>query len=62
MSNNSPPPIKLPIDPVIERYKQDVDKTLLRENLKLSVEERLQKHQRMLEIAFALRKAGANRL
>lgn len=30
-------------DPVIEAYKKDVDRTLLRENLKLSVEERIQK-------------------
>ena len=29
-------------DPVIEAYKKDVDRTLLRENLKRSVEERLQ--------------------
>ena len=28
-------------DPVIEAYKKDVDRTLLRENLKLTVEERL---------------------
>jgi hypothetical protein len=30
-------------DPVIEFYKKDVDRTLLRENLKLTVEERLRK-------------------
>ena len=28
-------------DPVIERYKQDVDRTLLRENLRKSVDERI---------------------
>jgi hypothetical protein len=28
-------------DPVIDAYKKDVDRTLIRENLKLSVEERL---------------------
>jgi hypothetical protein len=32
-------------DPVIEVYKKDVDRTLLRENLKLTVEERLRKAQ-----------------
>lgn len=37
---NLPP---LAPDPVIEAYKKDVDRTLLRENLKLSVEERLQR-------------------
>jgi hypothetical protein len=30
-------------DPVIEAYKKDVDRTLLRENLKLTVEQRIQK-------------------
>ena len=30
-----------PPDPVIERYKQDVDRTLLRENLRKSVTERI---------------------
>lgn len=29
-------------DPVIEAYKKDVDRTLLRENLKLTVEQRLE--------------------
>ena len=28
-------------DPVIEAYKKDVDRTMLRENLKLSVQERV---------------------
>ena len=28
-------------DPVIERYKQDVDRTLLRENLRKSIDERI---------------------
>jgi len=30
-------------DPVIEAYKRDVDRAALRENLKLSVEERITK-------------------
>jgi transcriptional regulator with XRE-family HTH domain len=30
-----------PPDPVVERYKRDVDRTLLRENLRKSVDERL---------------------
>jgi hypothetical protein len=33
-------PASLVPDPVIEAYKEDVDRTLLRENLKRSVEER----------------------
>ncbi|HET7293580.1 MAG TPA: hypothetical protein VFM88_14240 [Vicinamibacteria bacterium] len=31
------------IDPVIEAYKKDVDRTLLRENLRLTPDERLRK-------------------
>src|SRR5262249_17280377 len=30
-------------DPVIEVFKRDIDRTLLRENLKLTVEERIRK-------------------
>jgi hypothetical protein len=35
--------VSLDPDPVIEFYKKDVDRTLLRENLKLTVEQRLEK-------------------
>jgi hypothetical protein len=45
-------------DPVIELYKQDVDRTLLRENLKLTVEERLQKLMRLQRFAEEMRRAG----
>jgi hypothetical protein len=34
-------------DPVIEAYKKDIDRTLLRENLKLSFEERVRKAERV---------------
>ncbi|WP_310571704.1 helix-turn-helix transcriptional regulator [Gemmatimonas sp.] len=35
--------VPLPVaDPVVERYKRDVDRTLLRDNLRKSVHERLQ--------------------
>jgi hypothetical protein len=46
------------IDPVIEAYKKDVDRTLLRENLKLTVEERFQKFQSFAVFANELREAG----
>ena len=36
------PPPDLP-DAVLEAYKKDVDRTLLRENLKLTIEERIRK-------------------
>lgn len=45
-------------DPVIEVYKRDVDRTLLRENLKLSVEERFLKLQALQQFATELRRAG----
>ncbi len=45
-------------DPVIEVYKKDVDRTLLRENLKLTVEERLSKLARAVRYAEELREAG----
>ena len=47
-------------DPVIEVYKKDVDRTLLRENLKLTVEERFSKFERVWEYAQELREAGRN--
>jgi hypothetical protein len=45
-------------DPVIDAYKRDVDRTLIRENLKLSVEERLKKLTALQQFAFELRRAG----
>jgi hypothetical protein len=45
-------------DPVIEAYKKDVDRTLLRGNLKLSVEERLRKAEKMHASVAAWREAG----
>ena len=45
-------------DPVIEAYKKDVDRTLLRESLKLSVEERLRALMRLQRAALELRRAG----
>ena len=45
-------------DPVIEVYKKDVDRTLLRENLKLTVEERFLKFARFWKYAQELREAG----
>lgn len=45
-------------DPVIEAYKKDVDRTLIRENLRLSVDERFVKLTRLQEFAEELRRAG----
>ena len=46
------------LDPVIEVYKKDVDRTLIRKNLKLSHEERLQNAMELQRFAQELRKAG----
>ena len=45
-------------DPVIEVYKRDVDRTLLRENLKLAPEERLRKLQDFVKFLSEVRSAG----
>jgi hypothetical protein len=49
----------IPPDPVIEYYKQFVDRAALRENLKLTVEERLEKLQRWAD--EQARQAGHSR-
>ena len=51
-------PVSLDPDPVIEAYKKDVYRTLLRENLKLTPEARLRKLQDFVSFAAALREAG----
>ncbi len=45
-------------DPVIEAFKKDIDRTLLRENLKLTVEERLRNLMRLQRFAEEMRRAG----
>ena len=45
-------------DPVVDAYKKDVDRTLLRENLKLTVEERFRKFENMARFARELHDAG----
>lgn len=45
-------------DPVIEAYKRNIDRTLLRENLKLTVEERFLKLMELQRLAAELRRAG----
>lgn len=46
-------------DPVIEVYKKDVDLTLIRENLKLSPEQRFLKLMELNRLADELKTAGA---
>ena len=45
-------------DPVIEAYKKDIDRTLIRENLKRTPEERLVQLMKLQEFAEELRAAG----
>jgi hypothetical protein len=45
-------------DPVIEAYKRDIDRTLLRQNLKLTPDERLRELVRLQNFAEEVRKAG----
>ena len=47
-------------DPVIEVYKKDVDRTLLRENLKRTPEERARNLMQLQRVAEELRRAGRN--
>jgi hypothetical protein len=49
------------VDPVIEAYKKDIDRTLLRENLKLTVEERLRNLMKLQQLSEELRRAGRSR-
>ncbi len=44
-------------DPVVEVYKRDIDRSLLRENLKLTVEQRFLKLQQLQRFAVELRQA-----
>ena len=48
----------LPLDPVIEAYKRDVDSSLIRKNLSLSVDERFLQLMALQEFAVELRRAG----
>lgn len=45
-------------DPIIELYKKDVDRTLIRHNLTLSVDERFEQLMAMQRFADELRRAG----
>jgi hypothetical protein len=45
-------------DPVIEAFKKDIDRTLLRENLKLTVEQRILNMQGALRGILELREAA----
>lgn len=52
------PTMTLEPDPVIEAYKKDVDRTLIRENLKLSAQQRIENLMKLQEFVEELRRAG----
>jgi hypothetical protein len=45
-------------DPVVELYKRDVDRTLLRQNLRRSIDERILNLMELQKFAEELRRAG----
>lgn len=46
------------LDPVIEAYKKDIDVTLIRENLRLTVDQRFQQLMELQRFAEELKTAG----
>jgi len=46
------------VDLVVEAYKKDIDRTLLRENLRKTPDERVRELVRLLAFAEELRRAG----
>lgn len=45
-------------DPVIEAFKKDVDRTLLRDSLGLTTSQRLERHARAARLVREVRRAG----
>ncbi len=48
-------------DPVVEAYKRDIDRTLLRQNLRRSVTERVANLRALQRLASEARRAGGAR-
>ena len=46
------------IDPIVALYMKDVDRTLIRHNLTLTVDQRFEQLMRLQELADELRRAG----
>jgi hypothetical protein len=59
MASSQTPREPTPVsDPVVDAYKKDIDRTLLRENLKLTPEQRLQQLMKLQAFADELQAAG----
>jgi len=52
------PKTRIDLDPVIEAYKKDIDRTLIRENLRLTVDQRFQQLMKLQRFAEELQNAG----
>jgi len=50
-------PFPFPLDPVIEAYKKDIDRTLIRENMKRTVDERFERLMELQRFAEELQRA-----
>jgi hypothetical protein len=61
MASTKEPDVALPPNPVIEFYKKDIDRTLLRERLKLTVDQRLRDLEQFQADVRELQRAGRNR-
>ena len=57
-SEKEPDVVEPYVDPVVEAYKKDVDRTLLRERLKLTVDQRLRDLERFQADVRELQRAG----
>ena len=55
MPNSEPDP-----DPVVEAFKKNIDLTLIRRNLKLTIEERFLQAMELQKFAEELKRAGKN--
>lgn len=53
-------PVERP-DPIVQAYKQDVDRTLIRENLRRTIDERLRLNEESIQLGAELRRAVAAR-
>jgi len=56
MTEQTQPPKE--VDAVVEAYKKDIDVTLIRENLRLTVDQRFQQLMKLQEFAEELQRAG----
>ena len=58
MKHSSRTPPETALDPVIEAYKKDIDLTLIRQNLRLTVDQRFKQLMKLQRFAEELQQAG----